>query len=256
MSTTEQASKKLQLSGMSEGEAKARLELAVVYRMCAHYQWDSLIYNHAAMRVPGEECFLIKPHDLLFTEVKASNLLKLRWDGSPVDESQNVNSAGFTIHTAVLKNRSDIHCTIHIHTEPGLAMGARKARLLPMFQGAMQFYNRLSYHGYEGISTDVDEATRIYHDLGPRNKAMILRNHGLLSCGASGTDALNVMRYLVQACDVQLRIEAAGGDFELPSDEICEYTAAQWEHGRSFNEKPEWDSLLRLLDQLDPSYHD
>ncbi|MSQ71513.1 MAG: class II aldolase/adducin family protein [Betaproteobacteria bacterium] len=237
-----------------ESETRARVELAAVYRLCAHFGWENLIYNHAAMRAPGEDCFLVKPHDLMFSEVCASDLVKLRLDGKAMNESQNINAAGFTIHTAVLNARAEINCTIHVHTEPGLAMGARKSRLAPMYQGAMQFFNRLSYHDYEGIASDLDETTRIARDLGPRNKAMILRNHGLLTCGTSAADALSVMRYLVQACDVQLRLEAAGADMAVPSDEVCEHTARQWERSMKANEKTEWAAQLRILDRLYPSY--
>lgn len=244
----------LDKQNMSAAELHTRVDLAAVYRMCVVEGWDNLIYNHATMRVPGENAFLVKPHDLLFTEVCASNLVKLCLDGEQVNETQNINSAGFTIHTAALNSRPDIHCTIHIHTEAGMAMSARKTKLKPTFQGAMQFFNRLSYHDYEGVSFDIDEATRISRDLGPRNKAMIMRNHGLLTCGTSAVDALNTMRYLVLSCEVQLRIEAAGGDFDLPPDEVCEHAASQWERGRRLSEKQEWAATLRLLDGIDPSY--
>ncbi|UUZ72931.1 class II aldolase/adducin family protein [Polaromonas sp. P1(28)-8] len=93
-----------------------RVNLAALYRLAVKYGWDSHIFNHIAARVPGEECFLVKPHSLLFTEVRASNLLKLRLDGSPIDESSDVNAAGFTIHTAVLNSRPDINYTLHVHT--------------------------------------------------------------------------------------------------------------------------------------------
>lgn len=252
--TNSELSASPQTPHMSTGEAQARLELAAVYRMCAQEGWDELIYNHAAMRIPGEDCFLVKRHDLLFKEVRASNLLKLRWDGRPADESQNVNAAGFTIHTAVLRSRSDVNCTIHVHTEAGLVMAARKPGLQPIYQGAMQFYNRLSYHEYEGLASDVDEAARIGRDLGPRNRAMILRHHGLLTCGANAAEALSTMRYLVQACEVQTRIDAGGGDFDLPSPAVCERTAEQWEHGLRTNAPIEWAAQLRMLDGIDPSY--
>jgi hypothetical protein len=60
-------------AGISPEEWQARIDLAAVYRLIAHYGWDDVIYNHSSMRVPGEERkFLIKRHELLYTEVTAS----------------------------------------------------------------------------------------------------------------------------------------------------------------------------------------
>ena len=65
-------------AGMSPEEWQARVDLAAVYRLLAHYGWDDVIYNHSSMRVPGEpRMFLMKQHDLLYTEVTASNLVKV-----------------------------------------------------------------------------------------------------------------------------------------------------------------------------------
>jgi ribulose-5-phosphate 4-epimerase/fuculose-1-phosphate aldolase len=239
---------------MSETEARARLELAAAYRIAAHYGWANLIYNHLAMRIPGEPYFLVKRHNKMFSEVKASELLKLRLDGESVNEADNVNAAAFTIHTAILNARPDLNCTVHVHTNAGIAMSARKGGLLPLNQGAMRFYNRISYHDYEGISESVSERERLERDIGARNKAMILRNHGLLTAGATASEALTVMRYLVQACDVQLMIEATGAELTMPSPEVCERTALQWDHFQKINDHEDWLAYLRIIDAVDPSY--
>ena len=240
--------------GMSEAEDKARFELAATYRIAAHYGWGNLIYNHIALRIPDEPCFLVKPHNVMFSEVCASQLVKLRLDGAPMNESQNINAAGFTIHTAILNNRPDLNCTIHVHANAGIAMSAHKKGLLPINQGAMRFYNRLSYHDYEGIADDIDEATRLARDIGPTNKAVMLRNHGLLSAGATASEALTVMRYLVQACEVQMMIESTGAELTMPPHEVCERTAKQWDHFQKINDHEDWLAYLRIIDRIDTSY--
>src|SRR5690606_26032765 len=81
-------------AAMSEAEWEARTDLAAAHRLVDLYGWSNLIYNHVTLRVPGEpDWFLVKPHQLMFHEVCASNLLKLRLDGSPSAESENVNAA-------------------------------------------------------------------------------------------------------------------------------------------------------------------
>ncbi len=239
----------------SEAEWLARLDLAAAYRLSVQFGWEYLIYNHIVMRVPGEPCFLVKPHDLMFSEVTASNLLKLRLDGKQMTFAENVNTAAFTIHTAVLNSRPDINCTLHVHTAVGMAISAHKKGLLPLVQNAMQFYNRLSYHEYEGFSMAMSEAERIARDLGPRNMAMILRNHGLLSCGGSVSEAVSTMLNLVSSCEAQLMLEASGAEMIVPPADVCEEAALHFERRHPNNEvREDWPALLRSLERTDPSY--
>ena len=240
----------------SISEARARVDLAAAHRVAAHYRWEYLIYNHIALRVPGEDCFLIKPHRLRFAEVRASNLLKLPLDTSLIGPDAGVQAAGLTIHTAVLNARPDINCTLHVHTPASVAMSARKDALLPIDQGAMRFYNQLSYHDFEGQANDLDEAGRIARDLGPRNKAMLLRNHGPLTCGADVGEAIALMYFLTLTCEIQMMLEASGAQIVLPSKAVCEHAVAQWDVHQQTTAQDEWPGYLRMLDDIDPSYRD
>jgi len=239
---------------VSDEEWRARVDLAAAYRISAHLGWEYLIYNHIAMRVPGEPCFLVKPHNVMFSEVRASELLKLRLDGKPMSFSENVNTAGFVIHTAILNARPDINCTLHVHTAAGMAMSAHKRGLLPLTQNAMQFYNRLSYHEFQGFATEVEEAPVLARDLGPRNMAMILRNHGLLTCGATGTEAIRRMWALVLACESQLRLEATGAEITMPSPEVCESSAQQAEGLYARLVPQDRAAFIRIIERIDGSY--
>lgn len=241
---------------VSNEEWAARVDLAAVYRLCTHYGWGEHIYNHIALRVPGEpECFLVKRHRYLYEEVCASNLLKLRLDGEPLPGQEKVNPAGFVIHTAVLKARPDLNCTLHFHTIAGMAVSAHPKGFRPITQGDMRFYNRLSYHEFEGIAMDLDETARLQSDLGPKNKAMILRNHGLLTCGSTPRETLTLARYLDTSCKVQMTLLATGCDPLTPSPEVCEHTAQQYEKWEANGGADEdWPAYVRLADSLDASY--
>jgi class II aldolase/adducin N-terminal domain-containing protein len=92
-------------SEISSAEWQARVDLAATYRLIAHYGWGDVIYNHSSLRVPGEaRNFLIKRHELLYTEVTPSNLVKVSMDDD-LDESAGVNRPGFTLHGGVLSAR-------------------------------------------------------------------------------------------------------------------------------------------------------
>jgi ribulose-5-phosphate 4-epimerase/fuculose-1-phosphate aldolase len=195
------------------------------------------------MRVPGEpRHFLMKKHDLLYTEVTASNLVKVSMD-EDLDERAGVNRPGFTLHGGV----------VHVHTNTGVAIAGLKHGLRMVSQQAIRFYQRLGYHSYEGITEDFAERERINRDLG-KNRAMIMHNHGLLTVGKSAREAFVLMKYLIEAADIQLRMEATGGELlEIPA-EVCAKTAAQYETHDAGRGSHDWGAYLRLLDTIDPGY--
>jgi ribulose-5-phosphate 4-epimerase/fuculose-1-phosphate aldolase len=240
-------------AGMSSEEWEARTNLSAVYRLIAHYGWDDVIYNHSSMRVPGEERkFLIKRHELLYTEVTASNLVKVDMDAD-LDESAGVNRPGFTLHGGVLAGRPDINCAIHVHTELGMAISGLKNGLRMVSQAAIRFYNRVGYHDYEGITEDFDERARINADLG-EHRALIMRNHGLLTVGKTAREAFVLMKSLIEAAKIQLMMEATGEELFEIAPEICEKTARQYQHHDSGRGSADWPAYQRMLDQNDASW--
>jgi ribulose-5-phosphate 4-epimerase/fuculose-1-phosphate aldolase len=239
-------------AGMFREEWQARIDLAAAYRLVAYYGWDDVIYNHISMRVPGEpRKFLIKAHELLYTEVTASNLVKV--SDEDLDEKAGVNRPGFTLHGGVLAARPDVNCALHMHTEAGMAIAAMKRGLRMLSQPAVRFYKRIGYHPYEGITEDFGERERINCDLG-QNKALIMHNHGLLTVGKTAREAFVLMEHLAEAAEIQVKLEATGGELiEIPP-EICEKTAAQFEAHDRGRGTADWPAYLRMLDKEDPSY--
>jgi ribulose-5-phosphate 4-epimerase/fuculose-1-phosphate aldolase len=240
----------------SAGEREARIDLAACYRLIAQFRMTDLVYTHISARIPGTEHFLLNPYGFLFEEVTASNLVRIDIDGNIVeDTSYTVNPAGFTIHSAIHRARSDVNCVLHTHTRAGIAISALREGLLPISQIALQFYNRLAYHDYEGIALDLDERDRLARDLGDR-KAMILRNHGLLTAGASVAEAFSLMFYLERACEIQIAALSTGRELIVPTPEVCEKAARQHEEDDEPAGTREWRALLRQLDGTDPSYRE
>ena len=108
-------------------EQQMREELAALYRLVAHFRMTDLIDTHISARVPGtDNHFLINRYGVLFHEMRPEDLVKIDLDGNPVDpgdeEQQRVNSAGFTIHSAVHAARHDLACVVHTHTADGIAV--------------------------------------------------------------------------------------------------------------------------------------
>ncbi|MFN4091105.1 MAG: class II aldolase/adducin family protein, partial [Alphaproteobacteria bacterium] len=178
---------------VSPEEWKIRVDLAALYRLVARYGMTDLAATHISARVPGpEHHFLINPYGLMYEEVTASSLVKVDMDGQIVlDTGFPVNPAGFTIHSAVHMARPEIVCVAHTHTVAGMAIASIRDGLLPISQSSMMFYERIGYHDWEGIATDLDERERLVRDLGPHH-ACILRNHGLRACGETEDMGRNI----------------------------------------------------------------
>jgi ribulose-5-phosphate 4-epimerase/fuculose-1-phosphate aldolase len=240
-------------AGMAAAEWQARVDLAACYRLISHYGWDDVIYNHSSMRVPGEpRKFLIKRHELLYDEITASNLVKVDMDDD-LNESAGVNRPGFTLHSGVLRGRQDVNCAVHVHTETGTALAGLQRGLRMVSQNAMRFYNRIGYHAYEGITEAFDERERILVDLAG-HRAMIMHNHGLLTVGTTVREAFVLMKALMEAAEIQLRMEATGGPLIEVPPAVCEKVAAQYQTHDAGRGSADWPAYLRMVERLDPSY--
>ena len=213
-------------AGMTEAEWKARLELAACYRVFSFLGWTELIFNHITVRVPGEaddqRHYLINPFGMHYSEVTATNLIKVGLDGAPVhDTPYTVNRAGFVIHSAIHGARADAHCIMHIHSTAGMAVACKEAGLAhDNFYGAM-IAGDVAYHDYEGVTTRTDEQDRLVASLGNKH-CLILRNHGLLACEENVPDAFFIMWTLNRACEIQMASAAiAGPNRALTPDAIA-----------------------------------
>ena len=96
-----------------------RCKLAAVYRLIELHKWDSDIFNHITSRVPGQDdTILINPFGLLYNEITSSNLIKVKLDGSVVEQGTSrygVNVAGLVLHSALHETRPDVNCILHFH---------------------------------------------------------------------------------------------------------------------------------------------
>lgn len=242
--------------GVSATEWQARCDLAALYRLVAFYRMTDLIDTHISLRVPDEPgCFLINHYGATFDQMKASDLVKIDYDGlivSDLDQHKQVNQAGFVIHSALHAARADLHCVVHTHTADGAAVSAQKEGLLPISQHALMFYGKLSYHRYEGIALCTDERARLVEDMGD-NKAMILSNHGLLAAGETVYEAFNHIYFLERACQIQNKALSTGQALIYPSEAVCQKTAEQHLVGYDVYVRQCWDAAVTLLNQA-PDY--
>ena len=246
------------LSNLESAEKKLRVELACAYRLVDYFGWCELIYAHLTARVPGPDPhFLINPYGLNYDEVTASNLVKIDINGHVVEHSDHpINEAGFIIHSAIhmLENTRN-HVVMHTHSRAGMAVAALKDGLLPISMGATMFYDDIAYHDYEGPSLYLDERSRLQSSLGNK-RALILRNHGLMTVGETVPEAFVRLYRLESACRTQLDASAAGEVNHLDhatasksGQDVNRFMESADDYGQL-----EFDALMRKIDKLDDSY--
>ncbi|NYT84435.1 class II aldolase/adducin family protein [Pollutimonas harenae] len=241
-------------SEISPEEWAVRKDLAAAYQLAFLHRMTDHIYTHISARVPGDEAhFLINAYGLTFDEITPESLVKVDLEGRIIlDETRlGINPAGYVIHSAIHGVRHDAACVMHTHTAAGVAVSAQERGLLMLSQHAMRFHERLSYHDYEGVALDLDEQKRLIADLGSTN-AMILRNHGLLVCGADVADAFDAMYYLERACQIQVHALAGGMKIIEPSAAVAEKVARQFDKSDRPSRAKQWPAMLRMLERNKP----
>lgn len=242
---------------MEKTEQELRVELAACYRIFDYLGWTELIYNHITVKLPGNDHhFLINPYGLHYSEVTASNLVKVDIDGNIMEDTEyTVNPAGILIHTAVHGAREDVQCITHTHTDAGMAVACSTGGLrTDNFYSAL-LQNRVAYHDFEGLTVLDDEKPRLIANIGNKN-LLILRNHGLLTCGRSIPEAFYNMWALQRSCEVQVACDATGKNIIPVSDEIlakAEQLMTIQSAGTPAGQL-EFRALVRLIDKIDPSY--
>ncbi len=247
-------------AAMHPDEWQARVQLAACYRIFDLLGWTEMIYNHITVRLPesvsgGQKQFLINPFGLHYSEVTASNLLKIDLKGNKLDDNPwPVNPAGFTVHSAIHEGVENAHCVMHTHTTSGLAVACTATGLAQNNFYSAQLHGLVAYHDFEGITVHAQETPRLLKSMGNK-PAVILRNHGLLTWGPTLALAFVRLWTLQRACDVQVAQAALGPAIAVPVA-IAEKTVAdsfQWDAKFGAGQDV-FDALVRRIDRIDPSY--
>ena len=243
-------------SRFSTEEWKARQNLAAMYRIFAYLKWDESIYNHLSLRVPdAPNHFLINPFGLHYSEVTASNLVKVDTHGQIVGHSDwPINPAGMTFHRAIHAQIPNGHCVMHMHTTATQAVCCLEDGLSFSNFYAAQLYGKVAYHEFEGITIHSEEGERILASAAGK-PLLLLRNHGPVVIGSTLAEAFSWMWLIQRACEVQWATQSMGAARLIPQD-VLEKCARD-----SLNFDPRYGAgedavaaFTRLVEKIDPSF--
>ena len=237
-------------------EWEARVQLAAAYRIFDHLGWTELIYNHISLRVPNEpQHYLINPFGLHYSEVCASNLVKVDLAGRTVGHSDwPINPAGITFHGAIHATLPDAHAVMHLHTTATQAVCCLKEGLAFTNFYAAQLWGKVAYHDFEGITVHADEGARILKSAEGR-PVLLLRNHGPVTLGHTLPQCLSLMWLLNRACQVQMATLSMGKPRAIlqPVLENCVRDSLNFDPKYGAGQDA-FDALQRIVDRIDPTY--
>ena len=236
-----------QFKSLEEERLHRKQRLAGAFRLFGLFGFSEGVAGHITARDPIlTDHFWVNPFGMHFSHIRVSDLILVNHDGEVVEGEYHVNRAAFAIHSQVHALRPDVVAAAHAHSLHGKAWSSLGRKLDPITQDACAFYDDHGlFDDYNGVVYDTEEGKRIGVALGTK-KAVILRNHGLLTVGPSVDEAAWWFITMERTCQAQLMAEAAGKPISI------EHENATLTHGQVgstiagwFSFQPLWDKILR-----------
>ncbi|WP_329084760.1 MULTISPECIES: class II aldolase/adducin family protein [unclassified Streptosporangium] len=229
-----------------EEERRHRRErLAAALRLFGRFGFEEGVAGHITVRDPEHtDHFWVNPFGVSFKHIKVSDLILVNHEGQVVEGRHHVNQAAFAIHSMVHQARPDVVAAAHSHSVYGKALSSLGTLLEPLTQDACAFYeDHALFDDYTGVVVETEEGRRIAQALGS-HKAVILRNHGLLTVGDSVDAAAWWFITMERSCQAQLLAKAAGPTVQITHEN------AKLTHGQIGNDVVGWINFQPLHDQI------
>jgi ribulose-5-phosphate 4-epimerase/fuculose-1-phosphate aldolase len=196
--------------------------LAAAFRLFSRYGFDEGVAGHITARDPErKDHFWVNPFGVHFGQIRASDLILVNDRGEVVEGKYPVNVAAFAIHSQVHAARPDVVAAAHAHSTYGKSWSSLGRTLDPLTQDACAFFEDHTVYGdFTGVVYKTTEGERIAQALGQR-KAIIMRNHGLLTVGHTVDEAAWWFITMDRSCQAQLMAEAAGTPMKIDPAEAA-----------------------------------
>jgi ribulose-5-phosphate 4-epimerase/fuculose-1-phosphate aldolase len=243
----------------SDAERQARIDLAACHRLAARFGLNEGIDNHMTLLVPGRAGrFYLAPFGLLWSEVKASDLLELDFSGAVVAGRGLVEDTALYIHLSMHRLKPAARCVLHTHMPYATALGMLEEPRLEMAgQAAVGFSGDIACVDYNGLALDYAEGERLARALGDKS-VLLLRNHGVLVTADSPAQGFERLYFLERACQVQLLALASGRPLRILPEAVVQATLAQFRDcgkvGGVERTELHFQALKRLLDRSEAEY--
>jgi ribulose-5-phosphate 4-epimerase/fuculose-1-phosphate aldolase len=196
---------------VEEERRHRKVRLAAAFRLFGRFGFSEGVAGHITVRDPERaDWFWVNPFGVHFSQIRTSDLILVNEQGEVIEGDHHVNTSAFAIHSRVHAARPDTVAAAHAHSIYGKTWSSLGRLLDPITQDACAFYQDHGlFDDYTGVVYETAEGDRIARALG-KGKAVILRNHGLLTVGSSVDEAAWWFITMERSCQAQLLAEAAG----------------------------------------------
>jgi ribulose-5-phosphate 4-epimerase/fuculose-1-phosphate aldolase len=250
-------------SAIDAAEWQARVDLAAAHRMAVSHGFSEGIFNHFTLAAPGkDDRYYQIPFGLHWSEVTASCLMEIGYDGAVLSGEGEVERSAFCIHAPIHRLVPQHACVLHTHMPFASALARlEEPRLAALGQTEIGFLDTIAYDDeYTGLAMDPAEGERLARIMGPERSVLVMANHGVLACGKTVAEAYDRLYYFERACQVQLYAMWTGRPLKEVPAHIVARTLRQYADSPSYGGKPACDyhfaALKRLLDRSEPDYAD
>jgi len=240
---------------------QARVDLAAAHRLAVGHGFSEGIFNHFTLAVPGmDDRYYQIPFGLHWSEVTASCLMEVGYDGAVLSGEGEVERSAFCIHAPIHRLIPKHACVLHTHMPfAGALARLAEPRLAAIGQTEIGFLDSIAYdEDYAGIAFDPAEGERLARVLGPDCSVLVMASHGVIACGETVAEAYDRLYYFERACQVQLYAMWTGRPLKEVPAHIVARTLRQGAASPVYGGKPACEhhfaALRRLLDKSEPDY--
>ncbi len=243
---------------MNDEFYQARVDMAAALRLAARFDMHEGICNHFSYAMPDQECFLINPHGIHWSMMRASDILIINEAGDILEGEHELEVTAFCIHSRIHAHHQRARAVLHTHMPYATTLTSiQNGRVEPVNQNALRFWNDIAYdYDYGGVATATDEGDRIASKFG-NNRVLFLAHHGVIVVGASVAQAFDDLYYIERTCQAQVLAMSTGQPLKKISDNMAKATAEELQKSLSSEYAiRHFNALKMLLDRECPDYRD
>jgi ribulose-5-phosphate 4-epimerase/fuculose-1-phosphate aldolase len=202
-------------------------KLVASFRLFAQLGYDEGVMGHISVRDPEFlDTFWMNAFAVDFSLITLDDLVRVNYLGERLEGTGYVHPGGVPLHAALLAQRPELQSAVHTHAPYGKVWSSSGRLIPPISNEAAVFFERHALYD----SFALGEGENVGKALGEHGRALIMRNHGVLTVGRSIDEAVYLFTSLEKVCREQLHAQALGTP-TLIDEARARGTAARFDSG-------------------------
>ncbi|MCG8444004.1 MAG: class II aldolase/adducin family protein [Caulobacterales bacterium] len=250
-----------QKTEMSQTEALVRRDVAMTYRLIAHYGLTVMTDGFVSGRLTdAPRDMIIGGYAEMPSLVRASDLHRRNLDTEKtIEKIGGVDVDAFNFSKMVYDTCPEFNAAIHAHPKYGMIFSSLDCEFDCISQYSLMFKDLVGYVDF--LEQDVSGGPMrdaIVHCLDSGKRVVVLRNHGFLIPGRTVAEAFWTLARMEETAMVQVEAMQTGGPLKIIPEETAEACKRDfWDESYIDNDGTrEWPAFMKMLDRMDPSYKD